>query len=148
MGNVSHSPALKVKKVLVDERWLDLTVLTSGRSEEVCLADEGRGRQARVGPIRMPDYLRPVYANYVNVNHTPWDFRLVFAVVTTSIPGEEQPSEGEEVVLHPAGVAEVIVPANLMHGFISALQDNFSKYLESFGPPGLDPQGPGTSERE
>lgn len=81
-----------------------------------------------------------MYANFVNVNHTPWDFRLMFAVVKTPMPGTEQEQfEGE---IRPEAIAEVIIPASLMHGLISALQSNFSSYLEQFGPPGMEPEGP------
>jgi hypothetical protein len=97
-------------------------------------------QRARIGGIRMPDYLRPTYANFVNVNHTPWDFRLAFGILRSPMPGSELDSSGG--LVEPEGVADLIIPANLMHGLISALQTNFSQYLEQFGPPGLDPEGP------
>ena len=101
-----------------------------------------------VGPTDVPDYLRPTYANFVNVNHTPWDFRLMFALVKAPMPGTEQDAAVANQAVHPEAVAEIILPANLMHGLISALQENFSKYLTSFGPPGLDPEGPRGSGAE
>jgi hypothetical protein len=104
-----------------------------------------------IGGVRVPEYLRPSYANYVNVNHTPWDFRLMFALVKTPMPGDEEAriraeAEGEAPQLHPEAVAEVVIPANLMHGLIAALQENFSTYMNQFGPPGMDPEGPRTQE--
>lgn len=102
---------------------------------------EQEGR-AGIGPVHIPDYLRPTYANFANVNHTPWDFRLLFAVVRAPMPGLEQEAVQAEGRIHPDAVAEIILPANLMHGFISALQTNFSQYLEQYGPPGMDPEGP------
>jgi hypothetical protein len=98
--------------------------------------------QARIGGVRVPDYLRPTYANYVNVNSTPWDFRLTFAVLRSPMPGDEQEAATELGEVHPDAVADLIIPANLMHGFISALQTTFNAYLEQYGPPGLDPEGP------
>jgi hypothetical protein len=61
------------------------------------MADEEE--KAALGGVESPDYLRPIYANFVNVNHTPWDFRLVFAVLTTPMPGPEREGMGTE--LHP-----------------------------------------------
>jgi Protein of unknown function (DUF3467) len=103
-------------------------------------SDENHG--VGLGPIDVPDYLRPTYANYVNVNHTPWDVRLMFALVKAPMPGAEQDAAVVAQAIRPEAVAEIILPANLMHGFISALQENFSNYLTSYGPPGLDPEGP------
>lgn len=102
----------------------------------------------RLGGVEFPDYLRPTYANFANVNHTPWDFRIMFALVTTPLPGQEQNAALAEGETHPKAVAEIILPANLMHGFISALQENFSKYLTQFGPPGMDPEGPRRPDAE
>jgi hypothetical protein len=99
--------------------------------------------QLSIGGPQAPDYLRPVYANYATVNHTPWDFRLTFALVRAPMPGPETEAAkkgGGQVT--PEVVAEIILPANLMHGFVSAIQGNFDKYLTSYGPPGLNPEGP------
>jgi hypothetical protein len=105
------------------------------------MADE-QNEGARVGGVDMPDYLRPIYSNFVNVNHTPWDFRLAFAVIQAPLPGREREAVAAAGEVMPIAVADIILPASLMHGLISALQDNFSKYLTQFGPPGLDPEGP------
>jgi hypothetical protein len=106
------------------------------------MADDEHGEILGIGGMHVPDYLRPTYANFVNVNHSPWDFRLTFGVLKVPVPGEEADAARDEGQLRPEAVADVIIPANLMHGFISALQDNFSGYLDSFGAPGLDPEGP------
>jgi hypothetical protein len=99
-----------------------------------------------LGPVEIPDHLRAQYANFVNVNHTPWDFRLVFAVVKSPMPGHETDAAKSAGEIHPQAVAELIIPANLIHGVISALQSNFSMYLEKYGVPGLDPEGPRADE--
>jgi hypothetical protein len=104
--------------------------------------DEGR---VGIEGLTVPEHLRPIYANYVNVNHTPWDFRLVFGVVRTPVPGPEREQVLQAEALYAEAVAELILPANLMHGFLTALQENFSRYLEQYGPPGLDPAGPGST---
>lgn len=102
--------------------------------------------QVKIGSIALPEYLRPTYANFVNVNHTPWDFRLTFAVVRTPLEGEVGPDEDGNLEIHPEGVSEVIIPANLVFGLISALKENFDRYVGTYGAPGMDPEGPRTSE--
>lgn len=109
------------------------------------MADENDGEQDQIsiGGPEAPDYLRPVYANYANVNHTPWDFRMTFALVRAPMSKAEMDvakKAGGEVT--PEVVAEILIPANLMHGFMTALKVNFDKYLESFGVPGMNPEGP------
>jgi hypothetical protein len=103
---------------------------------------EDKGEQISIGGVHIPDYLRPVYANYANVNYTPWDFRITFAVVRSPVPGAEEDAVRGQGVVQPEAVTEVIVPATLMHGLISALQSAFARYLDAYGPPGLEPTGP------
>jgi len=100
-------------------------------------------QEVKVGEIRFPDYLRPTYTNFIQVNHTPWDFRLVGAVVRTPTPGEETASVLEAGgVIHPEAVVDLIIPANLIHGLISAFKESFERYIEAYGAPGLSPEGP------
>ncbi|HEX5583730.1 DUF3467 domain-containing protein [Gaiella sp.] len=94
-----------------------------------------------IGPVDVPEHLRAHYANYLTINHTPWDFRLVFAVMKAPTPGDEA-AAAQERGIRPQAVSEVIVPANLMHGLISAMQGSFGKYLDQYGPPGMDKEGP------
>jgi hypothetical protein len=110
------------------------------------MPDKGDDRRP-LGGVEFPDFAKAMYANFVNVNHTPWDFRLVFAVVKAPMPGQEMQAAASEGEVHPQAIADIIIPANLMHGLISALQDNFSKYLSQYGPPGLDPEGPRPPEQ-
>ena len=100
------------------------------------------GDQLAIGGIRFPEYLRPIYANYVNVNHTPWDFRLTFGVLKSPMPGTEVEQAQEAGAVEPEAVADLILPANLMHGLIGALTQGFDRYIAQYGPPGLNPEGP------
>lgn len=100
------------------------------------------GKQLPIGGIRFPEYLRPIYANYVNVNHTPWDFRLTFGVLKSPMPGTEVDQAQQAGAVEPEAVADLILPANLMHGLIGALQQGFDRYIEQYGAPGLNPEGP------
>jgi hypothetical protein len=100
------------------------------------------GDQLPIGGIRFPEYLRPTYANYVNVNHTPWDFRLTFGVLKSPMPGTEVDQAQQAGAVEPEAVADLILPANLMHGLIGALKQGFDRYIEQYGAPGLNPEGP------
>jgi hypothetical protein len=105
------------------------------------VSDGEEREQAGIGPVRTPDYLRPVYANFVNVSHTPWDYRLTFA----QIRPPTSPEESQEALaegLRPETVAEVIIPANLMAGLMTALKQNFDTYVQNYGVPGMEPGGP------
>jgi hypothetical protein len=100
--------------------------------------------QASVGPPVEPDYLRPVYANHANVNHTPHDFRITFALLQTPLEVPPEVVSGDQTIeLRPQAVATVVIPASLMHAFMGLLTTQFNRYLDQFGAPGLDPQGPG-----
>jgi hypothetical protein len=51
--------------------------------------------------MRRPDFLKPTYATFVSVGHTPWDFRFTFALL--SAPEEMQDEEGKTEGPFPAG---------------------------------------------
>jgi hypothetical protein len=112
-----------------------------GRAGGTPMSDEEEREQVGIGPVRMPEYLRPVYANFVNVSHTPWDYRLVFAQIRPpSSEAETQEAVAEGV--RTEAVAELIIPANLMAGLITVLKQNFDHYLSAYGVPGMEPGGP------
>ena len=98
--------------------------------------------EVSIGGIEVPDFLRPQYANHVAVNHTPWDFRLVFSVLTTPLAGAETEEVKADGEIHPEAIADMIIPANLMFGLIAALQTSFDRYMSEYGAPGMDPEGP------
>jgi hypothetical protein len=100
------------------------------------------GEQLPIGGIRFPEYLRPIYANYMNVNYTPWDFRLTFGVLKTPMPGAEVEQAQQAGTVEPEAVADLILPANLMHGLIGVLTQGFDRYIEQYGAPGINPEGP------
>lgn len=100
------------------------------------------GEEAQIGPLNLPDYLRPVYANFVNVGCTPWDFRFVFGVLKAPTPGAELDEVSAAGAVRPEAVADIILPANLIFGFMSALQNVWNKYNEQYGVPGMNPEGP------
>jgi hypothetical protein len=54
--------------------------------------------------------------------------------------------QGKPLEVHPTAVADVVVPAAVMHAFISLLQRQFDQYLNQYGAPGLNPEGPASPE--
>lgn len=104
--------------------------------------------EATFGSPVEPDYLRPVYANQLNVNFTPHDFRLTFSLATAPFEVPDDVRDEGRLVLRPTAVASVVIPASLMHATLSVLRSQFERYMVQFGPPGLDPQGPGGHDDE
>jgi len=74
----------------------------------------------------MPDR---TYANFMQVNHTAWDFTLHFGhmVIPTEVP---EKTRDLEVKL----VARITVPATLIRSIITALQTNLEVFEKAFGP--------------
>lgn len=91
-------------------------------------------RKATRGKIVYPEATeedRPLYANTVLVNHTPWDFALHFGHVVT--PVAAKPSPAGEIEVKAKKVAVVNIPAPLVRGIITALQTNLERYEKAYG---------------
>lgn len=69
-----------------------------------------------------------IYANFMNVNHTQWDFTLHFGhvVLPTLIKEEEQ-------YLEAKAVARITIPVNLIKGVVRALNENIARYEKNHG---------------
>jgi hypothetical protein len=118
------------------------------------LSDHARGESVTedgsrigLGGMESPEYLRPVYANFANVGHTPWDFRLTFALVKSPRPGQETDDVSQAGVLHPESVADIIVPVAIVQGLIAALRQSYEAYLTTYGIPGLGSNEPPSQEQ-
>ena len=105
-------------------------------------AGDGHEERLPIGNVRFPEYLRPIYANFVSVNYTPWDFRLTFGVLKPPLAGAEAEQAAQAGAVQPEVVADIILPANLMHGLIGALRETFDRYIGQYGAPGMNPEGP------
>jgi hypothetical protein len=92
---------------------------------------EGDQLQAAIGPPAQPEYLRPVYANIANVNFTPHDFRLVFSQFLMPLQLGPDEVEARRVEVTPQSVADVLVPASLMHGLIVCCKPSSTTTLSS-----------------
>ena len=109
------------------------------------MAEGEKGIPLNVGDIVSPDYLRPIYSNFAMVGHTPYDFRLTFALVRALRPGHEVDVAVKAGALSPEAVADLVVPLGLVPGLIHALQTNYTQYLKNYGIPGME-QGPQQEE--
>ncbi len=94
------------------------------------MAQEEKGHRIRLRPEPTEKGPEPIYANYVQVNHTPWDFTFHFG--NFFIP-PDVPQEPAELELEVKSVARITVPIRLIKGIVSALQKNIKRYEESFG---------------
>ena len=91
-------------------------------------------KKTATGKIVYPEVTeeeRPLYANAILVNHTPWDFSLHFSHVVTPIAAKAAPSGQEEVKAKK--VAVISIPATLVRGLLNALQTNLDQYERVYG---------------
>ncbi len=74
--------------------------------------------------LNFPQEIRHgVYANYLVVQNTPYEFQLNFAYL---VPPQQDTAETEADV-----VAKINIPLNLMPGIIRALDENFQNFLDN-----------------
>ena len=74
-----------------------------------------------------------VYSNFCAIQNSPFDFTLTFCEMLPL--GEKQVREAQATHFVKAPVrARLVVPVQMVHGLIAALQDNFRLYQGSFGP--------------
>jgi hypothetical protein len=88
--------------------------------------------------VQVPEDLESgVYANFLGVWHTPYEFTLDFAAT--------QPAQQSDtgVTVPCKVVARIKVPVGVIFDVIRALNDNMTKYEETFGEirrPGQPPE--------
>lgn len=75
-----------------------------------------------------------LYANFCSIQNSPFDFTLSFCDVHPL--GDRELKQAQETGFVKAPVrARLVVPVQMLPGLITALQDNYRMYQESFGPP-------------
>ncbi len=78
--------------------------------------------------------MQRVYSNFCAIQNSPFDFTLTFCEMLP--PSEKQLREAQSTRVMKAPVrARLVVPVQMIPGLISALQDNFRLYQQSFNPP-------------
>jgi hypothetical protein len=75
-----------------------------------------------------------VYSNFCSIQNSPFDFTLTFCEMQPIGERELQQAQATHLVRAPVK-ARMVVPVQMIPGLISALQENFRLYQESFGPP-------------
>ena len=81
------------------------------------------------------DHTTPrVYSNFCSIQNSPFDFTLTFCEMHPLTEREIQQAQSTHTVKAPVR-ARMVVPVQMIPGLISALQENFRLYQESFGPP-------------
>ena len=71
------------------------------------------------------------YANFCSIAHTPFDFTLTFCEVMPLTEREIRDAEAEHVVRAPIR-AKIVVPVQFVPNLISALQEHWRVYSESY----------------
>src|SRR5205809_2574847 len=72
-----------------------------------------------------------IYANFCSIAHTPFDFTLTFCEVMPLSEKEIREAQSEHVVHAPVKV-KVVVPVQFMPNLISALQEHWRVFSESY----------------
>ena len=75
-----------------------------------------------------------IYSNFCSIQNSPFDFTLTFCEMLPIGEREIEAAQSTHVVRAPVR-ARMVVPVQMIPGLISALQENFRLYQESFGPP-------------
>ena len=75
-----------------------------------------------------------IYTNFCSVQLSPFDITLTFCEMQPL--GEKQLREAEQtLVVHAPVRARLAIPPGMVPGLVTALQENFQRYQEAFGPP-------------
>ena len=72
----------------------------------------------------------PIYANVAHVSSTPYDFRITFSMLTTSLDG----SAGL-VAEPPQAIAEVVIPVGAVESLVDLLRAELGRFVDEFGEP-------------
>ena len=83
------------------------------------------------------------YANFCSIAHTPFDFTLTFCEVMPLSEKEIKAAESEHVVRAPVRV-KVVVPVQFVPNLITALQEHWRVYSDSYSNVGWNKAPGGT----
>jgi hypothetical protein len=77
-----------------------------------------------------PEHQAGVYSNFLGVWHSPYEFTLDWCVTQPPQPSEQDP---ERLVMPTRVVARVKIPVTLIYDVLRALNENMTRYEETFG---------------
>ncbi len=98
--------------------------------------DEKKEEKRSVNFTIVPDDttdVERVYSNFCSIQNSPFDFTLTFCEMHPIGERQLQEAASTHVVKAPVK-ARMVVPVQMIPGLISALQENFRLYQESFAP--------------
>ena len=81
------------------------------------------------------------YANFCSIAHTPFDFTLTFCEVMPLSEREIKEAESEHIVKAPVRT-KVVVPVQFVPNLITALQEHWRVFTESYSNVGWNKGGP------
>jgi hypothetical protein len=81
------------------------------------------------------------YANFCSIAHTPFDFTLTFCEVMPLSEKEIREAESEHIVRAPVRT-KVVVPVQFVPNLITALQEHWRVFSESYSNVGFKGAGP------
>jgi hypothetical protein len=90
---------------------------------------EGGQQPTEFQIVAPPEHEGGVYSNFLGVWHSPYEFTLDFCVMMPPQPGE---AEGR-VVMPCRVVSRVKIPVTLVFDVLRALNENMTRYEESYG---------------
>jgi hypothetical protein len=96
--------------------------------------DEKKSIDFTIVPDETGEPLPRVYANFCTIEHSPLDFTLTFCDMGPFRARELHEAQVSHTVRAPVK-ARLVVPVPLIPGLIAALQENFRRHQDSFGPP-------------
>ena len=74
------------------------------------------------------------YSNFCAIQNSPFDFTLTFCDMQPPTERQLREAQSTHVVRAPVR-ARIAIPVQMVPGLVTALQDNFRLYQQSFNPP-------------
>jgi hypothetical protein len=97
------------------------------------------GQRQEIQMVVPPEKEAGVYANFLGVWHSAYEFTLDFATTQPARPSDDDPSN---MVMPCLVVSRVKIPVTLIFDVVRALNENMTRYEETFGEitrPGAQP---------
>ena len=104
-------------------------MLASGDSRRIA-AVEDPGQRQEIQFIVRPEQEAGVYGNFLAVWHSAHEFTLDFCTTQPARPSEDDPNH---MVMPCLVVSRVKIPVTLIFDVVRALNENMTRYEESFG---------------
>src|SRR5581483_1413401 len=72
----------------------------------------------------------PIYANVAHVSSTPYDFRITFSMLSTSLD-----RSAGLMTERPQAMAEVVIPVGAVESLGELLRAELGRFVDEFGAP-------------